>query len=241
MADLVTSGTRVVVVGESAWHKIENKFAVGTRMTAEEAVDHANMDHGLVREYPTVVIDGQTVTLPDKATYLRRPDGTLEYLGVQSAEFTPLTNRELARLIDGTGITKQFPIETAGSIKDGRVTFFTLNVGETTIGGENVGQYLAINDGKDGTRGLSILYTMVREVCANTVAMAEASSRLHIQISHRPGVANDFTIALDLMAAVKRTTEQMRERFTGTHNQDAHNSNGPRRLRDRLSVSAARR
>lgn len=209
----ITEGTRVVTVGESAWHRIENNFPVGTRMTAEEAVNYAGMDDGIERAFPTVVINGETITLPEKATFLRKPDGTLDYIGTQGAEFTPLSNMELARLIDGSGVTKEYPIETAGSLKGGKWVFFTMNVGMTTIGGENVGQYMAVNDGKDGTRSLSLIYTAVREVCANTVAMAEAGSRLQLQLTHRPGVAQDFALAMDLMLAIKQTTAAMRERF----------------------------
>jgi hypothetical protein len=213
MSHEVTAGTRVVVIGESSWHRIDNKFPVGTKMLAREAVTAAGMDDGIRREHPVVTIDGETIQLPDLATFRIAPDGSRHYMGVQSAEFTPISNMELAGLIDDSGITKEFPVATAGSLREGRVSFITLDVGMTTIGGENVGQYMAINDGKDGSRGLNLLYTNVREVCANTVAMAEGSSKLNLQLVHRPSVRGDFEMALDLMAAIKETAKQHRARL----------------------------
>lgn len=101
--------------------------------------------------------------------------------------------------------------------------FMTFDLGTFSIGDYQVKDYLSVNGSYDGSWALTVLSSPIVEVCANTVAMAEAAGAKHYRFKHTSGIFNRVEEA---------------KRALGTHraNRDAFQETGNKLLASQVSA-----
>jgi hypothetical protein len=95
----------------------------------------------------------------------------------------------------------------------GETLFMTLDAGVTSVAGEEVHDYFAVADGKDGQRTLRVFYTPVRVVCQNTLGAGISDATTMIRLRHTATVEADYRISIEMMAQLKKAREQVKARL----------------------------
>jgi len=207
MSHEITNTDGMVLVGKPAWHGLGVVLPQGP-LDPREARRLAGLEWG-VREAPLFAHErGRSGQGPAELSTLAQ-DGTIgrgvpvtthkaiiredtgDMLGVVGADFHPVQNGELFDLLQALGRD----VETAGSLRGGRVVFALLKQGEFQVGiGDRVHQYLLASNGHDGSRALAFTPTDVRVVCANTLARADAQGT-GVRLLHTKGLAERLRAA----------------------------------------------
>ena len=212
-------GNRIALRGEPAWHKIARKiFGRDEAVSATDAFVAADMMYE-VRKLPLMAgyeLPGGEVRVLDSGLVglVREPtadDPDPRVLGSASSGYTVFQNRELAELLDP--LSKLWPVESAGALKHGALTFVTLDVGMFDILGETVRNYLFCHQGFDGTRGLKIGQTPVREVCWNTLQAGEAAAALSYTIRHVGDVKAQAEWYVNLIGDLRESIQAAQDNF----------------------------
>ena len=186
-----------------AWHQLGQQ--VGHTMTAEEAMREAHLAGWNVRKMPLVVPqepvlteDGVTtpapLEVPDRyATVRTNPiTGAVDYLGVVGERYVPIQNEEHADMLNALVDESGAHFETAGALRGGRQTFFTMKLPESLVldgpgGQDRTDLYIAALNSHDGQSAFRMLVTPVRIVCANTQSAALGAARSSWTIRHTSG------------------------------------------------------
>lgn len=225
MSHELESTDGLALVGRPAWHGIGTVLPEGTYTPADGARIaglqwRVRVAPLVARTEEPAATDGgpRMVTaeheVPDHRAIVREDTGAV--LGVVSPGYTPVQNAELVELLQRLGR----PVETMGSMRDGRVVFALLRQGAFRIGaGDEVRQYLLAVTGHDGTRALSFLPTDVRVVCANTLRAAErAGDGATVRLAHTSGITERLKTAaasLERAEALVSTRREDTERLAG--------------------------
>jgi phage/plasmid-like protein (TIGR03299 family) len=79
-------------------------------------------------------------------------------------------------------------LKSLGTIQEGRKWFMTFDLGEFSIGDYAVRDYLSVNGSYDSSWPLQVLSSPTIEVCANTIAAAQAAGVKHYRFKHTSGI-----------------------------------------------------
>lgn len=179
-----------------AWHQLGQQ--VGHLMTADEALDAANMKGWDVRKVPLMAeVEENGVVhdleVPGKFLTVRNNpivEGQIDALGIVGSWYSPFQNEETTALLDAIRDEGGAAIETIGAMKGGRETFVTMKLPEamsfTAPNGtvDTTETYIAVLNSHDGSSPLRVLVTPVRIVCKNTQTMALNSAQAYWSIRH---------------------------------------------------------
>jgi len=176
MAHEITSKDAFGYVGQKAWHGLG--VALESGLTATEAFTRLGLgwDTGLF-EVPSLTLpDGRQVSVPDHRLHVRMDTATT--LGVVGKDYRPISNQEMAKFADMlVGEDASIQVETGGYLRGGKRVFVLVKLPKDTevLDGDELKNYVCISNGHDGLNAFRVFYTPIRVVCANTLAMAEAS------------------------------------------------------------------
>ncbi len=187
-------------------------FEKGAVVSTVEAIELAGMDDGLTVRPVTTSLDGGLPIETGKYATIRLPrhfGDKPEVLGINTADFTPLPNRDMAAILDASGLPAEWPVYSVGAFDGGKRAFYCYELPGHEIGGEAMGETIIFLNGHDGGRGLSMFYSNIRLECNNQTAHAEARGKHLINLRHRPSIARDLAIGINLIEAVKLTREQI--------------------------------
>ena len=165
-----------MVTGTQAWHGlgivVEDapspdaalKIA-GLDWTVDPAPIYAMHEHAPSGEVSRIVCEDHVANV--------RSD-TREVLGIVGAGYQAIQNKELAELVWAASDEGAIPrVESAGSLKNGRVTFMCSRMETMFIGDKDpLAPYFSLIKGNDGTRALLGLGNTQRVVCNNTADFA---------------------------------------------------------------------
>ena len=150
--------------------------------TASEAITAAGLDWEVTKEKREAIvpINGafRAVGVNDHFAVIRRKVDQgltrLDTLGVVGQQYRPIQNLDAFRFFDRIIQTGQVQYHTAGSLHGGRVIWVLARVhGTLQIANDDcVDKYLLITNSHDGSRPVSIQFTPIRVVCANTLSLA---------------------------------------------------------------------
>lgn len=165
-----------------------------------------------LKGYGTGEVDGDEIDIPSDVANVRLGNPKL-LLGVVGRGYVPFQNQALMELCKGfadQGLTPK--IESAGSLRNGRVVFFLVQTSSFYVGNTNdeVRQYLLITNSHDGTLSVCILPTDIRVVCKNTHAAA-LSEGLIFQFKHTPNVLERVEQAKPAIHNAIKTSKKMEE------------------------------
>jgi phage/plasmid-like protein (TIGR03299 family) len=183
MAHQIHQHDNIMVTGKPAWHRLG--IVVEDAPTPEAALQLSGLDwtvdpsplyamhqHSPSSEVTRIVCEDQVANV--------RSD-TREVLGIVGTGYQAVQNSELAELCWAAADEGAIPrIESAGSLKNGRITFMCARMEDMLIGGKDLlVPYMSLINGNDGTRSLSQAGHTIRTECYNTAdyAMFEARQK----------------------------------------------------------------
>jgi phage/plasmid-like protein (TIGR03299 family) len=196
-SDHMVSGSSV-----TPWHGLGT--ILPDNLTASAALEAARLNWQVTQES---TYDGD---MKEHPLYLfnRRSD-TRAVLGVVEQGWQPVQNERLLEIAESLaqvdGVDYRPVIETAGSLRGGRIVWALVRTGERSFADSTHRTYLLLSNGHDGKRALRGTLTDVRVVCANTLRWAEAAeSKLYV--SHARGVEKRVQTALTTLGWANEAT-----------------------------------
>jgi phage/plasmid-like protein (TIGR03299 family) len=204
----VIFGERFRHMGKPAWHGIGKQFEGDLELTATEAFAQAGLNYDVYTQPMFTEIDGQMVAVPDRFALIRGAEGNDApvVLNTVGEQFTPIQNATLAAMLDRSGILKSYHIETVGALGQGETIFTALQARDSIVkiaGGEAI-NYWTLYDGKDGGKALGLMWTPVKVVCSNTLAMGLSAASIDVRIPHKSTAEADLDFWLDLAPQMER-------------------------------------
>lgn len=171
MAHEIGTYDNVVLHREAAWHGLG--IIVDDAPTPREALKLAGMDWD-VAQYPLSArtADGREIDVSSHVVNVRDDIGSV--LGVVTKGYVPVSNADMADFCEALLGTDgpQVTCETAGSIQDGRKSWFLLKGRPFDVAnGDDIWPYICVSNGHDGSTSFRVTPTTVRAVCSNTLHM----------------------------------------------------------------------
>lgn len=231
LIDTTTGKAGMAYVGETPWHGLGERLipgadlstwrkAAGLDWTARKAdIGFQAEGHGLVN------FDGRKV--------LYRDD-TGAGLGLVGDNFQIVQPAEVMEFFRDLCDHQGFQMETAGSLKEGRVIWALAKTGDEfrLMGQDEVKGYVLLSTSFDGSMATQAKWTSVRVVCNNTLQLSQAD-KAAISVTHRSkfdaaiakdrlGLAGAWTAFRDnaeQMAETRVTPEQSVEFFANVYHQ----------------------
>lgn len=167
MAHEITSTDTPIFHATGAWHGLGT--VVENAPTPLEALKLAGLDWTVQESEMLNASFGDETDSIESFKALRRSD-TKEILHVATSRYKVMQNETLARLMDEISTTSGMArIESAGSLKGGRIVWFLAKAEAYDIGnGDTHVPYLLGTNAHNGTNAVRFLPTNIRVVCANT-------------------------------------------------------------------------
>jgi phage/plasmid-like protein (TIGR03299 family) len=178
-------------VKEKAWHNLGQ--IIEHYPTSAEALQFAGLDYKVIKRPNIHPLPSGINIISDNSYFTFRPD-TEAILGDKiGSDYEVVQNIEAFAFFDnivggGDGIR----YETAGALGRGETIFITAKLPEyIRVGREDlIEQYLFLTSSHDGSGSITIAFTPVRVVCANTLNAALKQNTNCIKIRHTASAAD---------------------------------------------------
>ena len=164
---------KIVYAGATPWHlagvEMQENF------TVEVAIEKAGLNWH-VEAVPIETVDQKKTAIENYRVTRRVEDNAI--LGIVKAGFVPIQNAQAFGMFN-TVISGKALINTAGSLQGGSKVWMLAKMPGAIEVGKNdpIEKYLLLSNNHDGKRPLQMLFTPVRVVCSNTLAMALGSGK----------------------------------------------------------------
>jgi len=185
---------------QSAWH------GLGQCIMPGDSIDTITAKAGLnwnANRAPVVynTADGRTMSFDNQSVLYRSDTGAP--LGVVSENrYNVHQPREIMEFFADFLSDNGLQIETAGAVRNGRIVWCMAKLGPDygflMPGSDKVDSYVRLQTSFDGSRATDLVATTVRQVCANTMRMADADANArgyknkHSTEFDRSGLARAF-------------------------------------------------
>jgi phage/plasmid-like protein (TIGR03299 family) len=193
--ELTATDYMVSASNKTPWHGLG--AILPGNLTATQALEAARLNWTVEQE-PVFDSDMKNIVTHQ---FNRRSD-TREILGVVSKGWQPVQNDRLLEIAEALAQVDNVDfrpvIETAGSLKGGRVVWALVKTGERVFADSQHKTYLLLSNGHDGLRAVRGTLTDTRVVCANTLRLAE-SGLSSLYVSHARGVETRMRSAIDAL------------------------------------------
>lgn len=159
-------------VRETPWHALGTVLKTAPK-TSEEAIVEAGQDWEVHKCPLSAMTEDGTFDYVPTHVLMRRSDNGRQ-LAVMSKDYEIVQNREAFSFFDPIVAAGDATYETAGVLRDGKVTWIMARLTEQfKVGHSDVIQpYVLLTNSFDGTQALHVRFTPIRVVCANTLGMA---------------------------------------------------------------------
>ena len=211
-------------VTQPPWHHL-GTLLTDPPATAAQAITAAGLDWTVSKEpiEAVVAVNGayRAVGVNDHFAVIRRRKENgltrLDSLGVVGQQYKPIQNIDAFRFIDRLIQTGKIKYNTAGSLRGGRIVWVLARVnGTLQIAKDDlVDKYLLITTSHEGSRPVSIAFTPIRVVCANTLSLAlkGATGDKRLTVRHTASAGARIEDAGAFLAGVDDLFEQNAEVF----------------------------
>lgn len=188
--------------------------------TSAEALTYAGLNYEVVKEplYTTSYnCDGQAMDFT-KRVYTHcatiRKD-TTDVLGVVGKDYQIVQNVDAFSFFDSIIGGDGIHYETAGALGNGERIFITAKLPDyIRVGQEDlIEQYLFLTTSHDGFGSITVAFTPVRVVCANTLNAAMNRLRNVVKIRHTSNAKQRLDQAHKIMGISSKLSEQMEQLF----------------------------
>ena len=215
MAHGITNADGMAYVGRKPWHN-RGTLVEGEAMTAQEAIEAANMDWRIITVPvytdrlsfdPTAGDDlenpGMFEEVNGKVAIIR--EDTQEIFNVLSSKYTAVQNVDSFKFFDDIVGSGQATYHTAGTLWGGRRVWILAKIGNGEYqldNGEQLESFVLLDNSHDGSSALRMRLTPVRVVCSNTLASATLSDA-SFYARHTGGIMGKVSEARDLLGLNK--------------------------------------
>jgi phage/plasmid-like protein (TIGR03299 family) len=160
--------------GTAPWHGLGQQLPAAA--TSQDIARAAGLEWFVIPE-PIYLKDGSTIP----GWVANQRSDTHEVLGVVSTDYRIVQNGEWLAFTDSLVGEAVAMYHTAGSLRGGRRVFATAKLPTSTmvVPNDAVDHYLLVTTAHDGTMALSLRFTGVRVVCANTLRAAMSGGAAH--------------------------------------------------------------
>jgi len=212
--------------GEVPWHGLGVR--VEDTMTPEEMLEVAGLNW-TVSKRPAYTIDAPTwredvglLTAAGHHFIVRDSDNSV--LSACGEDYVPFQNADTFRFFKKFVSNGEMKMETAGSLKNGQDIWglAKLQFSFELPGGDRIEGYLLINSPHVSGKALTILFTPIRVVCANTMALALNSEGKRFRVLHLQTFDEDVMKAAEEALGISETKmAEFQEQATFLSNQQA--------------------
>jgi len=216
MAHKIEDLDNPVFVGDAAWHRLGTTLPHDKDLPAREALELSKLDWRTDLE-PIRSINGDVI-IPGHFATVRSdlsPNDVRRYLGVVGDKYTPVHNEEAFEVADI--LRNQFGarIETCGSLKNGKLVWMMVSLPTpVNIKDDRIHEYFLLMTSHDGTKRVTMGFTMVRVVCWNTLTMALNGLKDSISVPHTKTAPEKMKWASAAMVESKLYFGKLSEMFT---------------------------
>lgn len=186
LIDMSNGRSNVAFVGETPWHGLGQQLTAGADLQVwlKEAGLNFNALKSVVQFQNQA---GALLQVADSAVIYR--DDTMAPLGVVGSGYKVVQPSDVLELFRDLTEKYGYQLETAGSLKGGRIVWALARGDEAAIIGDSaerdtVGDYLLCSTSFDGSRSTVTRKTRVRVVCNNTLTAAESAKGGH-RVTHK--------------------------------------------------------
>lgn len=164
------------------WHGLGQR--VDSCVTTDEMLKAAGLGWTVEMKKMHIDIDGEQIPVPGKRALVRSSDNSV--LTIAGDNWKPRQNAEMLEMLRAYVEAGGAKLETAGSLRNGRLVWALINLTHTfQVGsGDKVNGYILATLPHEVGLSHALRTTTVRVVCANTLAMAEGNSSLDYRQSH---------------------------------------------------------
>ena len=167
-------------VKEEAWHKLG--VVVEEAPSIEEAYELSGLNWQ-VELLPSYCKIGDKEVSTGEYAIVRDKDNSI--FGTVGERYVPFQNKEAFDWCKPLVESEYWNIETAGSLKGGRVCWAMLKQGEdSVVSNDLLKQYLLMTWSHDGSKSVQVAPTTIRVVCANTLQMALDGNKEISKVRH---------------------------------------------------------
>jgi phage/plasmid-like protein (TIGR03299 family) len=178
----------MMYAGQTPWHGLGQR--VETEVTSAAAIKLAGLDWECEKQpmhlAGTAMIDGIPVIgpkIPEKQAVVRKEDRAV--LGIVGNQYHVIQNSECFDFMDGVIGSGQAVYHTAGSLFGGRIIFLTIKLPtQAKVGDDLIDKYILLHTSHDSSSSLSVRWTPIRVVCANTAEFAFQNCSNVLNIRH---------------------------------------------------------
>jgi len=208
--------------GEPPWHGLGQRL--NGPATAREAIDAAGLDWE-VQKIPLFVIPSNSATVVPNRYAIVRSDlliagKTPKVLGIVGSSYKLLQNRDAFTFFDDlVGGPEKAVYHTAGALGSGERVWILAKLPGEMLVSENdpTEKYLLLSSSHDGESAIQLMFTPIRVVCQNTLAMA-LSKGPHIRIPHRAGLEERLRWAAETMGIISDRFTSLEHNFKTLEN-----------------------
>jgi len=195
--------------GDVPWHGLGVK--VDDTMTPEEMLEVAGLNW-TVSKRPAYTIDAPTWR-PDigilnaEGHHFIVRDSDNSVLSACGEDYVPFQNADTFKFFKKFVSNGEMKMETAGSLKDGQDIWglAKLEYSFELPGGDRIEGYLLIDSPHVSGKALTILFTPIRVVCANTMALALNSEGKRFRVLHLQAFDEDIMKAAEEALGISKT------------------------------------
>lgn len=197
-------------VKQKAWHGLGQ--IITDYPTSSEAIQFAGLDFDVVKRPNIHQLPSGINMISENSFFTFRTD-TEQVLGDKvGMDYQVVQNTEVFGFFDGiVGNATDIQYETAGCLYNGQIVFVTAKLPEYIRVGRDdlIEQYLMLTSSHDGTGSITIAFTPVRVVCANTLNAALKSNTNCIKIRHTASASVKLKQAHQMLGISSRLAEEM--------------------------------
>lgn len=198
---------------EKAWHGLGQ--VVENAMTAEEAINLANLDYEVYKTTIHPLVDGMPNNgdaIEDKFAIMRQDNNA--YLGMVGSRYEIVQNRDAFAFFDAIIDSGEAIFETAGALGKGERIFVTAKLPEDMlVGGEVCNKYIILTNSHDGSSSIIAGLTTTRVVCNNTLQAALSDLSNKVSIQHRSGAKDKLAEAHKVMQIASSYMNEVEQLF----------------------------
>lgn len=204
--------------GITPWHGL-GKVITEDAVTSADAIKFAGLDYSLFKNpLWSVNGDGKTIEVPNNFAIVRGDTGGV--LGVVGKNYEIFQNSQAFSFFDTVIGQKLAVYETAGALFDGRIVWILAKLPAKVFikGTDDVtDSYVLLSTSHDGSRGVTIMPTMVRVVCNNTLTMAlgEYSCAEGVRLRHTKAVHSKAALVSEKLGIINTKIEEYDTQING--------------------------
>lgn len=197
---------------QSAWHNLG--IVDPTLSKAAEAIKAGGMDFDIHKMPLSVLTPDGTMIAFNQYGLLRGPtlhDASYTALGTCGEDYDFWQNREIADRIDMLSEETGWKFSTAGVLGKGETIFICLDVGSTTIAGEDANKFFTYAETRNGKTNARGYISRVRTVCKNTLDLGLRSASSRIALRHYAEYKLDSDWVMSMVAQAEQAGSNIDE------------------------------